>query len=182
MAHINNIISSIKLPNGTTYEIHDAQAIHNIEDLGLSAALIFKGTKSADAEILAITNANVGEVWLATSSNTEYVCVAEIAGTANAAAWEKLGNVHDAASSTHTHGVTVAGTNAASTVTGTVTVPTVSKTQKYMTASAAAPESTGSGLHRGKWGHSQYRPHCAWPARENCWRRCGCGRCGSGGG
>lgn len=142
MPHSTNIISSIKLPNGTTYEIHDAQAIHKIEDLGLSAALIFKGTKATDAEILAIDLANVGEVWLATGSNTEYVCVAEINGTANAAAWEKLGNVHDAASSTHTHGVTVAGTNEASAVTGTVTVPTVSKTQKYMTAEAAAPAVT----------------------------------------
>lgn len=142
MPHTTNIISSIKLPNGAVYEIHDAQAIHKIEDLGLSAALIFKGTKATDAEILAIDNANVGEVWLATGSNTEYVCVAEIAGAANAAAWEKLGNVHDAASSTHTHGVTVTGANESSAVTGTVTVPTVSKTQKYMTAEAAAPTVT----------------------------------------
>lgn len=144
MPHSSNIISSIKLPNGTTYEIHDAQAIHKIEDLGLSAALIFKGTKSTDAEILAITSANVGEVWLSTGTNTEFVCVTEIAGTANSAAWEKLGNVHDAASSKHKHSVTVAGTNTASAVTGTVTVPTVSKTQKYMTVSAAAPTVTPS--------------------------------------
>ena len=142
MAHSTNIISSIKLPNGTTYEIHDAQAIHKIEDLGLSAALIFKGTKATDAEILAITSANVGEVWLSTGTNTEFVCVTEFGGGAKASAWEKLGNIHDAASSTHKHGVTVTGTNEASAVTGTVTVPTVSKTQKYMTASAAAPTVT----------------------------------------
>lgn len=141
MAHSTNIISSIKLPNGTQYEIHDAQAIHTIEDLGLSAALIFAGTKATDAEVLAITNANKGEVWLVTSTNTEYVCVKNIAA-ADATAWEKLGNVHDAASSTHKHGVTVEGSNAASAVTGTVTVPTVSKTQKYMTASAGAPAVT----------------------------------------
>jgi hypothetical protein len=49
MAHNTNIISSIKLPNGTTYEIHDAQAIHTIEELGLGSALIFKGVKETYA-------------------------------------------------------------------------------------------------------------------------------------
>lgn len=141
MAHSTNIISSIKLPNGTSYEIHDAQAIHSIEDLGLASALVFKGTRDTDAEILAITNAKMGDVWLSTTTNTEYVCVKTITA-ADPTAWEKLGNVHDAASSTHKHSVTVAGSNAASAVTGTVTVPTVSKTQKYMTASAAAPTVT----------------------------------------
>lgn len=139
MAHSTNIISSIKLPNGTQYEIHDAQAIHNIEDLGLSAALVFKGTETTEAAITGKTSAKVGDVWLCTGNNTEYVCVTAVSGTANAAAWEKLGNVHDAASSTHTHNVTVTGTNAASTVTGTVTVPTVSKTQKYLSASVGKP-------------------------------------------
>lgn len=141
MAHSNNIISSIKLPNGTAYEIHDAQAIHNIEELGLSAALVFAGTKATDAEVLAIADAKMGDVWLATGTNTEYVCVKTIT-KADSSAWEKLGNVHDAASSSHTHGVTVTGTNEASAVTGSVTVPTVSKTQKYMTAVASAPTVT----------------------------------------
>lgn len=139
MAHTNNIISSIKLPNGTQYEIHDAQAIHSIEELGLSAALVFKGTKSTESAILGLTNAKQGDVWLCTENNTEYVCVENITA-AKASAWEKLGNVHDAASSNHTHTVSVAGSNEASAVTGKVTVPTVSKTQKYMTASASAPE------------------------------------------
>lgn len=144
MAHSTNIISSIKLPNGTTYEIHDAQAIHSVEELGLSAALVFKGTKNTDAEIFALTSAKVGDVWLSKASNSEYVCVTAIDGTANTNAWEAMGSVHDAASTTHSHTVTVTGTNAASVVTGTVTVPTVSKTQKYMTASAAAPSVTPS--------------------------------------
>lgn len=143
MAHSTNIISSIKLPNGNTYEIHDAQAIHKIEDLGLAAALTFMGTKETDAEVLAITSAKQGEVWLVTGTNTEYICTKTITA-ADSTAWEKLGNVHDAASSNHTHNVTVAGSNAASTVTGNVTVPTVSKTQKYMTATAGAPDVTPS--------------------------------------
>lgn len=139
MPHSNNIISSIKLPNGTEYQIHDAQAIHSVEELGLSAALVFKGTKTTETEVFAITSAKVGDVWLATSTNTEYVCVTAISGTANAASWEKLGGVHDASSSSHTHNVTVTGTNSESTVTGSVIVPTVSKTQQYMTASAGVP-------------------------------------------
>ena len=144
MAHSTNIISSIKLPNGSTYEIHDAQAIHSAEELGLSAALIFKGTKTTESAITGLTSAKVGDVWLCTGNNTEYVCVTAISGTANASAWEKLGNIHDAAASNHTHGVTVAGSNAASTVTGTVNVPSFQSTQKYLTATNAAPTVTPS--------------------------------------
>lgn len=142
MAHGTNIISQIKLPNGTQYEIHDAQAIHSVEDLGLSAALVFKGTKDTDAEITSLTSAKVGDVWLSKATSVEYVCITAVNGTANAAAWEKLGNIHNAASSTHTHNVTVTGTNETSTVTGKVTVPTVSTTTKYIGASASVPSVT----------------------------------------
>lgn len=140
MAHSTNIINSIKLPDGVTYEIHDAQAIHSIEDLGLSAALKFKGTQTTESAITGLTKAEVGDVWLCTGNNAEYVCIKPVSGTANASAWEKLGNVHDAAASDHTHTVAVTGTNSESSVTGTVTVPTVSKTQKYLSASNAAPD------------------------------------------
>ena len=44
-----------------------------------------------------------------------------------------------AASTTHRHSVVVTGSNKSSTVTGVVTVPSVGKTQKYMTAYATAP-------------------------------------------
>ena len=44
-----------------------------------------------------------------------------------------------AAPATHGHNVTVTGSNESSAVTGTVTVPTVSATQKYMTAYAERP-------------------------------------------
>lgn len=143
-AHSENIISSIQLPGSNVqYQIHDANAIHSAEELGLGSALVFKGTKKTDAEILAITDAKIGDVWLSTGTNAEYVCTKEIS-EADATAWEKLGDVHDAASSKHTHTVTVTGTNAASAVTGSVTVPTVSKTQKYMTAAATAGTVTPS--------------------------------------
>lgn len=117
MAHDSNIISKIKAPDGVTYELHDAQAIHDIEDLGLASVMQFKGTDT-DANIQAKTGASAGDVWLATDTDKEYVYT----GTK----WEPLGNVHDAASSDHTHTVTVEGTNKASAVTGKVTIPTVS--------------------------------------------------------
>ena len=140
-AHSENIISSIQLPgtdgSDIQYQIHDANAIHSAEELGLGSALVFKGTKPTDAAILAISDAHIGDVWLSTGTNSEYVCTKEIS-EADSTAWEKLGDVHDAASSTHTHTVTVLGANAKSTVTGTVVVPTVSKTKEYMTAAATA--------------------------------------------
>lgn len=140
MAHNKNIISSIKLPNGTQYEIHDAQAIHTIEDLGLASALKFKGTQATESAIFALTSASVGDVWLCTANGAEYICTKAINGTASSSSWEKLGDIHDAASSTHTHNVTVAGSNAASVVTGTVTVPTVTTSQKYLSAVNSAPD------------------------------------------
>ena len=42
--HGSNYISSIQLPNNAIYKIHDEDAIHNIEDLGLSTPLNFIGT------------------------------------------------------------------------------------------------------------------------------------------
>ena len=132
MAHSTNIISSIKLPNGTAYEIHDAQAIHSAEELGLSSALRFMGTNAAVAN-LPTTGNKVGDVWHVTADASEYVWTSELK-------WEALGSVHDAASSTHTHTVTVTGANEESSVTGEVTVPSVSKTQKYLSATAGVPK------------------------------------------
>lgn len=134
MAHSANIISKVKLPGSTIeYEIHDANAIHSLEDLNLATVLTFAGTDTS-ANILAKTSAKKGEVWLATDNNIEYVCKETFSGAADSTKWEKLGNVHDAASSSHTHSVTVTGTNGTSAVSGTITIPTVSKSTKYMTA------------------------------------------------
>lgn len=139
----NLFISKIQLPGSSIqYEIHDANAIHDIEDLKLAQALVFKGVKATESEIYAITEAKVGDVWLCSGNGQEYICVTAIDKTANAGAWEKLGNIHDAASSTHIHDVTVTGTNAASTVTGTVTVPTVGSTSKYIGAESTKPVAT----------------------------------------
>ena len=141
-------ISQIKLPNGTTYDIYDASAIHSVEDLGLSGVLTFRGIKASYNELMAVAPAKAGDVWIVSGSGTttpdgpdyedqEYVCLYDIT-TADNLAWEKLGSLHDAASSTHKHTVTIAGSNAASKVSGTITttVPTVSKTSKYLNATA----------------------------------------------
>lgn len=128
MAHSENIISSIKLPNGTTYEVHDAKAIHDVSELGLSAALVFKGTKATISD-LPTTGNKVGDVWLVTATNGEYVWTED-------SRWEAFGNVYDAASSAHTHNVTVTGTNKSSTVTGTVVVPTITANTSHLYATA----------------------------------------------
>lgn len=139
MAHTNNIVSRIKLPNSDTiYQIHDSEALHTIEDLGnlgLSGVLVFKGTVTAESELPTAGEGTIGHVYLNTTNNIEYVGVAK--GSPTTYAWEKLGNIHNAASTTHTHTVTnVTGTNAASTVTGHVVIPTVSKTTKYTKVTA----------------------------------------------
>lgn len=121
-------ISQIKLPSGATYDIYDSTAFHDISELGLSAAMIFKGTKTTVGDLPSTGN-KVGDVWYVTANDCEYVWT-------DGEEWEALGNIHDAASSTHTHSVTVAGSNKSSAVSGSITVPTVSKTTKYMKATA----------------------------------------------
>lgn len=85
MAHSNvagsttstdKIISSIRLPDGNVYEVHDSSAIHDVSELGLSAALVFKGSKPTVDELPAAGN-KVGDVWLVTANNTEYVWTRE---------------------------------------------------------------------------------------------------------
>lgn len=72
----------------------------------LGSFLTFKGTKTTDAEIKALTSARVGDVWLETTGHSEWICIKNIDGTASASSWEKLGIEISAASTTHTHNVT----------------------------------------------------------------------------
>lgn len=131
---IQNYISQIETEEGIFY-FYDESAFHKLEDLGLSAILSFQGTKNTDADILAITQASKGHVYLSKSTKTEFVCIENINGTANANAWEPLGGTFDAASSTHKHTVNISGTNKKSTVTGTISVDKVESDKKYLTAS-----------------------------------------------
>lgn len=99
-------ISQIKLPNGVTYDIYDASALHNID---VVQALVFKGALENEAAIKALTNVRMGAVYHASTEGTEWLCIADIGGTANANSWEELGNPlvdnHN-----HTANVSVSGT------------------------------------------------------------------------
>ena len=132
---VTGVISKIQLPNGGVYEIHDAKAIHSVAELGLSQALVFKGTVASVDELP--TSAKPGDFYIVTTEggNVEYV-------RTDNNAWEMLGPAHDYATSTHTHKVTVTGTNAASTVTGNVTVPTVGSSSKYVKATVSRGNAT----------------------------------------
>ena len=99
---------------GVEYDIYDASAIHSLSDiegLGLEGAFIYKGTV-ASVDKLPSTNNKVGDVYHVTANDLEYVWIAE-------GNWEEFG-AH--MSVDHVHSVTVAGSNAASAVTGSATV------------------------------------------------------------
>ena len=118
---ITNLIRQIKLPNGTTYDIHDASAIHTLADLAalgmdIEGAFVFKGTVATYADLPTSGN-KVGYVYHVTANHSEYVWAKVDGGTSEG--WEEFGE-HFVVN--HTHAVTVKGSNAASTVTGTATV------------------------------------------------------------
>lgn len=131
MAHdmnaTTNVVSKIKLPGSeTVYEIHDASAIHSLEDLELAQIMQFKGTVATKTALNNIPNKAVGDVWYVTEDDCEYVW-ADKNDDGTGDEWEALGNVHDAASSTHEHTATVTEADATYNVTGgKVTVATVS--------------------------------------------------------
>lgn len=115
MAHGSNILHSIKLPNGTVYEIHDAQAVHTLADLaalGMNTEGIFsyQGIVAtvADLEDKATVE---GHVYHVAANGSEYVYTGET--------WEEFGH-HFLVE--HTHNVAVTGTNGSSAVTGSATV------------------------------------------------------------
>lgn len=85
-------ISKIKLPNGVTYNIYDATAIHTND---VTALMNFKGTKSS-YEDLPVSGNKVGDVWLIYNTGEEYLYD-------DAVGWVKLGYDIDAAPSIHKH-------------------------------------------------------------------------------
>jgi len=60
----------------------------------LGSVLNYKGTKTSESAIKAITSAKVGDVWINTADNSEWVCKENISA-AKASAWEKLGSTID---------------------------------------------------------------------------------------
>lgn len=61
---------------------------------GLGSILNYKGTKTSEAQIKAIASAKIGDVWINTADNSEWVCKQTITA-ATASAWEKLGPTID---------------------------------------------------------------------------------------
>jgi hypothetical protein len=102
MAHIENLIHSINV-GGVVYEIHDAQAIHDISDLNLSGVLKFKGVKATYAELPKADN-EIGDVYLVTNEDAEYVWTEKNE-------WELFGS---AFVTNHTHNVTITPSSTAS--------------------------------------------------------------------
>ena len=116
-------IKQITLPNGNTYDIYDATAIHTND---VTALMDLKGTKNSYSDLPA--SGVKGDVWLIANTGEEYVW--------DGSNWMKLGYDIDAASSTHKHVVSVTGTNENSVVTGTVAVPKVTVGTEYIKATA----------------------------------------------
>ena len=122
MAHtdMTKLIYQIQLPNGELYEIHDAEAIHELADLGLQGYLVFRGTVANFAALPA--GAVAGDVYHVIDEDQEYIWVDAVEG-GEAAHWEAFCN-HILLDHTHNFEATVSvsGTNEASAVSGTATV------------------------------------------------------------
>ena len=168
---VNNGILTLKAGEKTTTFGANQSTAASFEvtaaDLGLNKVLKFKGVKSTEAEILALTG-DIGDVWLCSANGAEYVRIEEAEGGTQR--WEKIGptmsldgyvtkDQHNA----HTHSVTVTGTNSTSSVSGTASFAAnkvlTSKTTKHLTATASgvavgvattADAITGFGTHTTK--------------------------------
>ena len=150
------LISEVLLPGMTKpYQIHDPKAIHDIEDLGLSHAIDFKGVVNIYAN-LPTEGQKLGDVWYIKDNDREVIWV----GTdVTEDGWEEFGS---GISLDHTHSVeasgdnsmsgdntlvgtaTIVAENAESAVTGSVDVPTVNAEPVYVKATSSAPVLTPS--------------------------------------
>ena len=99
MAHSDKLIHSI-LVGGVEYEIHDAHAIHAIEDLNLSSVLKFGGVVAARTDLPAASAETEGYVYHIKNEDSEVVCV----GIDGVYHWEDFGH---AIVTDHIHDVTV---------------------------------------------------------------------------
>lgn len=96
MAHSDKLIHSINV-GGVLYEIHDASAIHKIEDLNLSSVLKFGGVVANRSALPAASAETEGYVYHIKDEDSEVVCV----NVDSAYHWEDFGHaivtdhVHD---------------------------------------------------------------------------------------
>lgn len=99
MAHTEKLIHSINV-GGQVYEIHDANAVHSIEDLNLSGVLKFGGVVASRSDLPAADAQKEGWVYHIKDEDTEVVCV-NVDGVYH---WEDFGH---AIVTDHVHDVTV---------------------------------------------------------------------------
>ena len=74
--------------------LNSAKSYTDTKISGLGAILNFKGTKTSESAIKELTSAKVGDVWINTADNSEWVCTTTIS-VATPSAWEKLGPTID---------------------------------------------------------------------------------------
>lgn len=152
----SGLISEVLLPGMTKpYQIHDPEAIHSVEDLGLSKAIVFKGVVDTYEE-LPKADQKIGDVWYIKDNDREVIWVGTEITTDG---WEEfgsgisLGHTHTVTASgsaslsgqnSMTGSATVTGGNTESDVTGSVDVPTVESVPVYVKATSSAPVLTPS--------------------------------------
>ena len=87
-------ISAIAV-GGETYNIKDAVARSAIASLG--TVVKFQGTKTSASQILALTSANAGDLWIVNGTGSdngeEWLCKTSFSGGADSTKWEMLGTV-----------------------------------------------------------------------------------------
>lgn len=104
-------LSSVYDAKGSASDaLTDAKAYTNEQIAALGEVLNFKGTKTSESEILAITSAKKGDVWLNSADGAEWVCVKAVSGTAKAENWEKIGVTGTVIDSNYKH-ITVTSTS-----------------------------------------------------------------------
>jgi hypothetical protein len=86
------------LPNGEIYDIHDADAIHDLKDLGLNYALNFKGILASTEELEKIENPQIGDIYHIVNEDSEYIYIERVANekdntnASSTTGWEEFGS------------------------------------------------------------------------------------------
>lgn len=87
--HITNaIISQVNIGNNL-YDIHDANAVHSIADLGLQGALVFKGAVASVSSLP--STGSVGDVYHVVDVDSEYIWVQDDSPSVTGH-WEEFGS------------------------------------------------------------------------------------------
>ena len=127
MAHTTDkLIHSINV-GGVIYDIHDAQAIHSIEDLNLSGVLKFGGVVANREALPAASADKEGWVYHIKDEDTEVVCIKDDV-SASTYHWEDFGH---AIVTDHTHDVVVAAAKTSASKVETVGSVTAGSAASY---------------------------------------------------